>query len=219
MKNLIFFATAAFAFNCQAEPILVRPAFDESTCSKPNWPRHDMNEEHEGGVQVAALVGADGKVIRTAVQLSSGFPNLDAAAEAGIKRCLFRPGTVNQRPVNMLTTVHYTWLANESGALGKEWKRILKQAEQGDAAALYMFAMLQLGRDETKQNGLAMLQLVADAGFAMAEYRMARLYEEGSLVEKNDELAEQWYSKAQAHGDPLARERARLIQGASKIAQ
>lgn len=215
MKIIAFLAASLFALPSFAQATLVRPGYVASQCRKPIWPRRDMELEHEGGVQVAVKVGADGKVIKTAVQLSSGFPNLDDAAEAGLKNCIFKPGTVNQQAAAMWTTVFYSWTASESGALGNEWRKILRTAEEGNAAALYMFAMLQLGVKETRENGMKMLKLVADARFPMAEYELARHYEGGECTKGDQEAAEQWYAKALSHGDPLARERARLLQNAA----
>ena len=215
MKIIAFLAASAFALPSFAQDTLVRPGYDASQCRKPSWPPRDMELGHEGGVQVAAMVGADGKVIKTAVQLSSGFPNLDDATEAALKNCIFKPGTVNQRPVAMWKSVYYSWMASESGAMGSEWRKILRSAEEGDAAALYMFAKLQLGVKETRENGMKMLKLVANAGFPMAEYELAQRYEDGCCVERDQEAAELWYAKALSHGDPLARERARLLQNAA----
>jgi len=219
MKMIVFLAATLFSLPSFAQPTLVRPGFAPSHCRKPLWPPRDMELGHEGGVQVAVMVGADGKVIKTAIQLSSGFPNLDEAAEAGLKNCIFKPGTVNQQPVAMWKSVYYSWIASENGVLGGEWRKILRLAEEGNAAALYAFAKYQLGVEETRQNGIEMLKLVANAGFPMAEYELAQRYEEGCCVERDQEAAEQWYAKALSHGDPLARERARLLQGATKSAQ
>jgi protein TonB len=54
-------------------------------------------------------VGADGKVIESAVEKSSGFRRLDEAARAGLSKCQFKPGTIDGKPQQTWASMKYTW--------------------------------------------------------------------------------------------------------------
>ena len=60
-------------------------------------------------VQLKFLVGADGKVIESAVEKSSGFRRLDEAARAGLSKCQFKPATVDGNPQQSWASMKYTW--------------------------------------------------------------------------------------------------------------
>jgi protein TonB len=64
----------------------------------------------EGTVALRLLVGTDGKVIQSEIEKSSGFKRLDEAARAGLSKCLFRPATVDGKPVEAWTTIRYLWV-------------------------------------------------------------------------------------------------------------
>jgi protein TonB len=65
--------------------------------------------EEEGTVQLKFLVGADGKVLESVVEKSSGFRRLDEAARAGLSKCQFKAATVDGKPQQSWASMKYTW--------------------------------------------------------------------------------------------------------------
>ncbi len=80
-----------------------------SSCEKPEYPSASKRLEEEGTVTLKFLVGADGKVLESAVEKSSGFRRLDEAARAGLSKCQFKPGTVDGKPQQSWASMKYTW--------------------------------------------------------------------------------------------------------------
>jgi len=80
-----------------------------SSCEKPEYPSASKRLEEEGTLQLKFLVGADGKVIESAVEKSSGFRRLDEAARAGLSKCQFKPATVDGKPQQSWASMKYTW--------------------------------------------------------------------------------------------------------------
>ena len=78
-------------------------------CEKPEYPSASRRMEEEGTVALRFLVGADGKVIQSEVEKSSGYKRLDDAARAGLSKCQFRPATVDGKPEQAWTTIRYVW--------------------------------------------------------------------------------------------------------------
>jgi protein TonB len=58
---------------------------------------------------MAFLVGADGNVIESKVEKTSGFKNLDKAAVKAISACKFKPGTKDGAVAQTWTKVDYVW--------------------------------------------------------------------------------------------------------------
>jgi localization factor PodJL len=80
----------------------------------------------------------------------------------------------------------------------------LEQAAQaGDLLAQYELGLQRLtaGRH---QDGVALLRRAADRGFAMAQYRLAKLYERGEGVPVDLSVARQWTERAAAAGNRRA---------------
>ena len=78
-------------------------------CDKPEYPSASRRMEEEGTVGLKFLVGADGKVIQSEIEKSSGYKRLDEAARAGLAKCLFRPAMVDGKPEQAWTTIKYVW--------------------------------------------------------------------------------------------------------------
>ncbi len=78
-------------------------------CEKPEYPSASRRMEEEGTVGLRFLVGADGKVIESEVEKSSGYKRLDEAARAGLSKCQFRPAMVDGKPEQAWTTIRYVW--------------------------------------------------------------------------------------------------------------
>ena len=92
-----------------APPVVTAAVISASNCEKPEYPSASKRLEEEGTVQLKFLVGADGKVIESAVEKSSGFRRLDEAARAGLSKCQFKPATVDGKPQQSWASMKYTW--------------------------------------------------------------------------------------------------------------
>ena len=69
----------------------------------PNYPDIAREAQVEGKVVVQALVGKDGKVKDTRIQVS--VPMLDKAAEDAVKQWVFKPALANNKPVAVWVAV------------------------------------------------------------------------------------------------------------------
>jgi TonB family protein len=79
------------------------------TCSRPTYPKQDLEQKHGGTVTLRFLLGADGAVKRSVVHTSSGHASLDEAARLAIVKCRFNPPMVDGKPVEGWTAVQYVW--------------------------------------------------------------------------------------------------------------
>lgn len=80
----------------------------------------------------------------------------------------------------------------------------LEQAAQsGDLTAQYELALQRLSAGRT-QEGVTLLRRSADRGLAMAQYRLAKLYERGEGVPADLTQARQWTERAAAGGNRRA---------------
>jgi TonB family protein len=75
----------------------------------PDYPTSARLRGEQGRVTILVQVDAAGRVIHAAVLGSSGFPALDAAAEAAVRRWRFEPATQSGSPVFSTTTVGITF--------------------------------------------------------------------------------------------------------------
>ncbi len=80
-----------------------------STCVKPEYPRQSLQDEEQGTVTLAFLVSAQGRVIESRVDHSSGSHALDRAALSALSQCSFKPGTVDGKPQESWTKMQYVW--------------------------------------------------------------------------------------------------------------
>jgi periplasmic protein TonB len=78
---------------------------DFSTCSKPEYPRASLVNEEQGTVTLAFLVSADGAVVESKIEKSSGFKNLDKAAQKALSACKFKVKVKEQT----WTKLDYVW--------------------------------------------------------------------------------------------------------------
>ena len=98
---LLSIAGSAFAGEVPA-------TFDSKNC-KAEYPKASLVNEEEGAVTMSFLVGADGNVIESKVEKTSGFKNLDKAAVKAISACKFKPGTKDGAVAQTWTKVDYVW--------------------------------------------------------------------------------------------------------------
>jgi protein TonB len=88
--------------------IEVPATFDAKTC-KAEYPKASLMNEEQGAVSLAFLVGADGSVLDSKIEKTSGYKGLDKAAVKGISACKFKPGTKDGAPAQTWAKVDYVW--------------------------------------------------------------------------------------------------------------
>ncbi|WP_371326584.1 energy transducer TonB [Collimonas sp. OK412] len=78
-------------------------------CEKPEYPRSSLRNEEEGMVTVKLTIGADGNVLDSAVEKSSGFKDLDRATVKAWSLCHFSPAMADGKAVQSSTRMQYVW--------------------------------------------------------------------------------------------------------------
>jgi protein TonB len=96
-------ATSAAAMAAEVPATL-----DAKNC-KAEYPKASLMNEEQGDVKMAFLVGADGNVVDSKLEKSSGFKNLDKAAMKALSACKFKPGTKDGALAQTWTKVDYSW--------------------------------------------------------------------------------------------------------------
>lgn len=86
----------------------VPATFDAKTC-KAEYPKASLMNEEQGNVTLAFLVSADGSVLDSKIEKTSGFKGLDKAAVKGLSACKFKPGTKDGAPAQTWAKVDYVW--------------------------------------------------------------------------------------------------------------
>ena len=86
----------------------VPATFDAKNC-RAEYPRASLMNEEQGNVSMAFLVSADGTVVDSKIEKSSGYKNLDKAAIKAISACKFKPGTKDGAVAQTWTKVDYDW--------------------------------------------------------------------------------------------------------------
>lgn len=86
----------------------VPASFDPKTC-KADYPKASLMNEEQGTVSMSFLVGADGSVMESKLEKTSGFKNLDKAAIKSLSACKFKPGSKDGSPAQTWTKVDYAW--------------------------------------------------------------------------------------------------------------
>ncbi|OEZ63207.1 energy transducer TonB [Duganella sp. HH105] len=93
----------------KAAPQLVAAVVDAKACAKPDYPKSALRNGDTGTVTLALLIGTDGRVADSKVEKSSGFRELDRAAQVGLGLCKFKPGTLDGVPQQSWTRMQYVW--------------------------------------------------------------------------------------------------------------
>jgi len=99
---LSLFAQVAHA---QANAVLDTKA----PCEKPAYPRASLVNEEQGTVTLAFLISVDGSVVESKVEKTSGFKNLDKAAQKALSGCKFKPPMKDGKPVQDWAKLDYVW--------------------------------------------------------------------------------------------------------------
>jgi len=86
----------------------VPASLDAKNC-KAEYPKASLMNEEQGDVKMSFLVAADGNVVESKLEKSSGFKNLDKAALKALSGCKFKPGTKDGAVAQTWTKVDYSW--------------------------------------------------------------------------------------------------------------
>lgn len=81
---------------------------DVNQC-RPVYPRAAMQRGEHGVVKMQFTIGANGKLVGSAIVKSSGFRDLDQAALNALIHCRFKPAYRNERPVQSAFVMEYRW--------------------------------------------------------------------------------------------------------------
>jgi TonB family protein len=201
------------------EPLVSRPVSSFKECGYPEYPASSLRRDEEGVVFLGARIDTSGAVLETKILFSTGTPALDEATEQGLGKCRYQPGKVNGRPAVMWTIVEYFWTLDPSD--GKLVARLVKSAQNGDAASRYLLSAFLLPRAKTEAETSNLLKLqisAAEAGNAMAQGAMGGIYEQGKQVAKDMDEARRWFALAAAQGNLFAIDHLRFIDEARSAA-
>jgi len=109
-KNALkMFAALIFAaIGSNAIASEVPAVFDAKSC-KAEYPKAALMNEEQGVVSMKFLISADGRVLESKLDKTSGFKNLDKAALSAVSACKFKPGSKDGKPDSTWTKVEYNW--------------------------------------------------------------------------------------------------------------
>ena len=82
---------------------------DANACARPDYPARSARNGDTGTVELALLVGTDGTVTSSRVQRSSGFRELDRAAQQALSLCKFKPAMEGGVPQPGWAQIAYVW--------------------------------------------------------------------------------------------------------------
>ena len=85
------------------------PAILDSNQCRPAYPRAAVEKRQEGTVKMQFTVGANGKLVGSAVVKSSGYRELDQAALQALIHCRFKPAYREGKPVQAGFFLEYRW--------------------------------------------------------------------------------------------------------------
>jgi protein TonB len=102
----VFAATLAIGGAAVASE--VPASFDAKNC-RADYPKVSLMNEEQGVTTMQFLVSADGRVLDSKLDKTSGFKALDRAALSAISACKFKPGSKDGKPDQTWTKVEYKW--------------------------------------------------------------------------------------------------------------
>lgn len=79
--------------------------FDPKSCGKPEYPKSSLMNEEQGTVILNLLINPDGSVSDSKVEKTSGFKNLDKAAQKALIQCKFKSSSAKSE----WQSVEYAW--------------------------------------------------------------------------------------------------------------
>ncbi|MGB9108420.1 MAG: energy transducer TonB [Telluria sp.] len=78
-------------------------------CSKPEYPKSSLRNEEQGTVALRFTIAPTGRLLKLELARSSGFRELDRAAQNALSQCRFRPTSIKGQPVQSPVDVQYVW--------------------------------------------------------------------------------------------------------------
>jgi protein TonB len=100
---LLFAAVGSTAMAAEVPAV-----FDAKSC-KAEYPKAALMNEEQGVVSMLFLVSAEGRVLESKLDKTSGYKNLDKAALSAVSACKFKPGSKDGKPDSTWTKVEYNW--------------------------------------------------------------------------------------------------------------
>lgn len=185
---------------------------DLNACPRPAYPAAALAQRAGGKTTLEVQIGEQGRVTDARVFASSGRADLDEAALASVRGCLFHAVlATGQTPTGWLKT-QYVWVPSAAqktqkaqahdGALLASTR---KRAEAGDPVAQNTLGAWYQNGTHVKADpaqAAAWYLLAAQAGNAVAQNNLGVLYNSGLGVPLDRKQAFYWYGKAaeQGHG-------------------
>lgn len=80
-----------------------------ASCAKPIYPAEALKAKREGTVEFSFEIDADGKLLSSKVDKSSGHTDLDETALAAINKCKFSAASQDGKPIADSAKVKYVW--------------------------------------------------------------------------------------------------------------
>ena len=90
-------------------PVRVAPVVLAKSCQPPEYPSASRRLGESGTVVLNFLIDAEGKVVESRVDATSGVERLDEAARRALALCKFSPGTVDGKPEQSWHKLKYVW--------------------------------------------------------------------------------------------------------------
>jgi periplasmic protein TonB len=78
-----------------------------ASCDKPEYPPASQRMQEEGRVVLRLIISADGRVVESKVDKSSGYTRLDEAARQALALCRFKPATADGQPIQSNLLIPY----------------------------------------------------------------------------------------------------------------
>ncbi len=96
--------SSVFAVNAAEVPMV-----EKQSCEKAVYPKSSLINEETGTVMLSVLVGADGNVVDSKVDQSSGSKALDKAAVKIYASCKFKPATKDGKAQQAWAKLEHVW--------------------------------------------------------------------------------------------------------------
>jgi TonB family protein len=78
-------------------------------CGKPEYPKSSLRNEEQGTVTLRFTIAPTGRLLKQELARSSGFRDLDRAAQNALSQCHFRPTSIKGQPVQSSLDIQYVW--------------------------------------------------------------------------------------------------------------
>jgi len=180
---------------------------DLNACPRPAYPAAALAQGAGGITTVEVQIGDEGLVTDARVFKSSGRTDLDEAALAGVRRCMFHAVlATGQVPTAWLKT-QYVWVPGDAGKGEAQdqatFTRIKALADAGDPASQNRVGTWYEHGTYVKADlaqAAVWYRLAAQNGNAYAQNNLGVLYARGAGVPLDKKQAAYWYAKAAEQG-------------------